>query len=62
MALPENRRFLKKAFRAELRLTLFYLTSTLLVGLLYLAFPLLNAFYEIKTLGNTTWIMPMRSE
>lgn len=56
-----DRKYLDKAYKADNRLSLPYILSTSMVGILYLSFPIAKSSYEYLAYGNTTWVMPMRS-
>lgn len=53
--------FLDAAYKADNRLSLPYILSTSMVGVLYLVYPIATSSYEYLSKGSTTWVMPMRS-
>lgn len=58
---PDDRRLLQTAFETENRLSFPYIVSTVMLGGLYLTFPLAQATYAHFSGHKAIWEIPMRS-
>lgn len=61
VAPKDDERFLYDAYKSDYQLTLPYIISTVMVGILYMAFPIALSTSDFIMTGNATWKMPMKS-